>query len=112
MGFIRGGETIQIKRRTATGVNEVGLPTYTEQVITVRDVLIAIGTTSEQVDPARDAQDATVTLYFPNGTVIDANDVFIVRGSRWVKDGEAMEWVSPFPATEAGVVVPIRRRRG
>lgn len=112
MSFIRGGETITIKRRSATARDTHGNNTYSEVTITVRDALIAIGTSSETIDPARDAVDATLTAYLPNGTEVRDGDVFIIRGSKWVKDGSAMEWVSPFPATEAGVVVPLRRRRG
>lgn len=112
MSFIRGGETITIKRRSATATDDYGNPTYSTATITVRDALIAIGGTSEPVDPARDAVDATLTIYLPNGTAIQDGDVFVIRGSSWVKDGSAQEWISPFPATEAGVVVPVRKRRG
>lgn len=110
--FIRGGETITIKRRSAVATDDYGNPTYSTTTITVRDALIAVGTTSETIDPARDAIDATLTIYLPNGTQIQDGDVFVIRGSQWVKDGSAQEWVSPFPATEAGVVVPVRKRRG
>lgn len=112
MSFIRGGETISIKRRSATARDAHGNATYSETTITVKDALIAVGTSSETIDPARDAVDATVTLYLPNGTEIQDGDVFTIRGSKWMKDGSAMEWVSPFPGGEAGVVVPLRRRRG
>lgn len=111
MSFIRGGETVTIKRRTEASVNEFGNPVYTTRNIVVRDVLIGIGTTSETIDQARDAVDATVTLYMPSDTVIEEGDRFIVRGSEWIKDGTAQVWVSPFPM-EAGVVVPLRRRIG
>lgn len=112
MGFIRGGETITIKRRSAGSDDEHGNATFTTATVTLRDALIAVGGTSEPVDPARDAVDATLTLYLPQGTVIQEGDIFVIRGSQWVKDGTAQEWISPFPVTEAGVVVPVRKRRG
>lgn len=112
MGFIRGGETITIKRRSAVATDAYGNPTYSETTIKVKDALIAVGGTSEPVDPARDAVDASLTLYLPNGTQVQDGDIFIIRSSQWVKDGSAQEWFSPFPASEAGVVVPVRKRRG
>lgn len=111
MSFIRGGETITIKRRSATSTDEHGNPVHSFTTVTVRDALIAIGGTSEPVDPARDAIDATLTLYLPQGTQILSGDRFTIRGTEWVKDGFAQEWVSPFPM-EVGVVVPVRRRVG
>jgi hypothetical protein len=112
MSFIRGGETILIKRRQALSVDAYGNPTYTISTITVKDALIGIGSTDEPVDPARDAVDAKVTLYLPTGTDVQDGDVFVVRSSEWLKDGSAESWVSPFPGMETGVVVPLRRRRG
>ena len=112
MSFIRGGETITIKRRSQASVDDYGNPTYTTSTITIKDALIAIGATSEPVDAERDANDAKVTIYLPAGTVIENGDVFIVRNSQWEKDGEALEWQSPFYNFEAGVVIPLRRKSG
>lgn len=112
MSFIRGGETITIKRRSAASRDAHGNPTYTQTTVIVKDALIAVGGTSEPIDPTRDAVDATVTLYLPNGTQIEEGDRFIIRGSEWIKDGSPVEWISPFPAPDAGIVIPLRRRRG
>lgn len=112
MSFIRGGETITIKRRSATARDAHGNATYSETTITVKDALIAVGTSSDTIDPARDAVDATLTLYLPNGTDVRDGDTFIIRGSKWMKNGAALEWFSPFPAGEAGIVIPLRRRNG
>lgn len=112
MSFIRGGETITIRRRSITGVDDHGMNVYATTNITVRNVLIGIGTTVEPVDVNRDAVDATVTLYLEAGTVVEDGDVFIIRNTQWVKNGSAMEWVSPFASFEAGVVVPLKKRNG
>lgn len=111
MSFIRGGETIAIKRRSVTSTDAHGNPAYSWTTSTVRDALIAIGSTSEPIDPARDAVDATLTVYLPQGTTVLPGDKFVIRGTEWVKDGNAQEWVSPFQM-EVGVVVPLRRRVG
>ena len=112
MSFIRGGETITIRRRSAASVDDYGNSTYSTTTITVKDALIGVGGTSEPVDPARDAVDAQLTAYLPNGTQVQDGDIFIIRGSQWVKDGSAQQWVTPFTGLETGVVVPLRRRRG
>jgi hypothetical protein len=113
MSFIRGGETITIQRRTAGAVDEFGNKTYTTTNITVRDVLIGVGTTDEPVDAIRRAVDASLTLYLPAGTQILDGDVFVIRNSLWVKDGRAGEFSNPFGGSfEGGIVVPLRRRDG
>lgn len=110
--FIRGGETIVIKRRTLVGEDEYNLPEYTTANITVRDCLIAFGSTSEPVEVDREPIDASLTLYLPPGTVIEPGDVFHVRSTDFVKDGDGQEWISPFDGFPSGVVVKVRRRRG
>lgn len=112
MSFIHGGEPIIIKRRTQSGEDAHGNPSYTVANVLVREALIAIGTTSESIDVGRDAVDAEVTLYLPNGTVVLEGDKFLIRDTLWEKAGTPQEWVSPFPGGEGGVVVPLRRRRG
>jgi len=112
MSFIRGGETITIKRRSATSTDAHGNKTYSTTTITVKDALVAIGGTSEPIDVNRDAVDSNLTIYLPNGTVIQDGDVFTIRNSQWVKNGSGIDWVSPFSGFEAGVVVPLRKRNG
>lgn len=112
MSFFRGTETVQILRRAANGVDEYGNKTHTRTTVTVRDVLIGFGASSEPVDPNRDPVDATITLYFPNGTRVMDGDRFVVRGTEWVKDGMAQDWSeNPF-GLDAGVVVNVRKRNG
>lgn len=113
MSFIRGGETISIRRRSAASTDDYGNTTHSVTTIVVKDALIGVGGTSEPIDANRDAVDAQVTLYLPSGTVIQDGDIFVIRGSQWVKDGAAIEWVSPFGiGFEGGVVVPLRKRNG
>lgn len=113
MSFIRGGETVTIKRRSSASQDDYGNTTHSTTQIVVRDALVAIGTTNEPVDPSRDPVDAKITLYLPPGTNVKDGDRFVVRGTEWVKDGSAFNWVSPFGSQfEGGVVVPLRRRNG
>lgn len=112
MSFIRGGETITIKRRSATSTDAYGNNTYALTTITVKDALVAIGGTSEPIDVNRDAVDSQLTVYLPNGTEVQDGDIFVIRNSQWQKAGAGLEWVSPFASFEAGVVVPLRKRNG
>lgn len=112
MSLIQGGEPIILKRRSVDGTDAYGNPVFETQDIVLRHALIAIGTTSESLDPERDAYDAKVTIYLPRGTEIQEGDRFLIRNSLWEKDGSPQEWISPFPAGSDGVVVPLRRRRG
>jgi hypothetical protein len=110
--FIRGGETITIRRRSESGSDDFGNPTYTTTNVIIKDALIAVGGGSEPIDVERDAVDSSLTIYLPSGTVVLDGDVFIIRNSQWVKNGQVQDWVSPFPSSLAGVVIPVRKRRG
>lgn len=112
MSFIRGGETITIRRRSKASTDDYGNPTYTTTTITVKDALIAVGGTSEPVDAERDAVDSKLTIYLPNGTAVLDGDVFVIRNTNWVKDGSAEQWASPFIGLDGGVIVPVRKRVG
>jgi hypothetical protein len=112
MSFIRGGETITIRRRSAASTDDYGNPTYNLTSITVKDALIAVGGSSEPVDAQRDPIDARLTIYLPNEVQIFDGDTFIIRNTPWVKDGQAENWISPFPSLEGGQVIPVRKRSG
>lgn len=99
------GETVEIVRRSVTSTDAHGLPVYEQVSITVEGVLVAPGGSSEPVLTARDPLDASFTLYFPAGTLVEPLDTFIVRGSEWVKDGTSDDW-------GVGVVVKVRKRNG
>lgn len=109
--FFTGGETVQIKRRSANGTDGYGNKTYTITTITVKNVLIGFGSSAEPVQIERDAIDAKLTLYLPNGTAVEDGDRFIIRGSEWVKDGIPQVFNPPFDYS-AGVVLEVRRRDG
>lgn len=111
--MIAGTETITIVRRSAGAtLDDFGQPVYTETTITVAGCLFAPGVGAEPVDPQRDPVDTKGTLYLPAGTVIDAGDVFGIRGTEYVKDAPAQVWVSPFDGFDTGVVVNVRQRNG
>jgi hypothetical protein len=110
--IIRGDEPIFIHRRTATGTDQFGNPTYSTAEILVRDALFAFGSSSEPADVNRDHIDASLTLYLPEGTVIEPSDEFEIRNSFWVKDGDPEEWPQLWAGFVPGIVIRVRRRRG
>ena len=110
--IIRGDEPISIIRRTESGVDGYGNPTHTTQEILVRDCLFVYAGSSEPADMAREAVDARLTLYLPENTPIHDGDIFVIRESEWVKDGDSQEWPQLWPGFVPGVVVNVRRRRG
>jgi hypothetical protein len=112
MSFIRGGETITIRRRSAASTDDYGNPTYTTTTITVKDALIAFGATSEPIDVGRDPIDNSITAYLPNGTTIQEGDLFVIRGTNWLKDGDPQTFTNPFNSFEGGTIVKLRKRNG
>jgi hypothetical protein len=112
MSFIRGGETITIRRRSVTSTDDYGNPTYSTTTITVKDALVAFGSTDEPVDASRDPVDSKITVYLPNGTAIQVGDLFVIRNTNWVQDGQSQDWVSPFTGFDSGTVVHLRKRIG
>lgn len=111
--FVRGGETVIIKRVTESGdFDDYNEPILTESNITVKGCLVGFGTTNEGFEVNRKPEDIDITVYMPKGTVIQSNDVFIIRGTEFVKDGVPQEWERPWDGYRVGVVVKVRRRNG
>jgi hypothetical protein len=109
---LSGTESVTIIRRTLGAEDEYGLNQFTTTEIVIDKVLVGFGSTSQPVVVDAKPQDVSVTLYFPHGTVIMPEDEFIIRGSRWVKDGRVMDWVAPFGSFSPGVVVNVRQTLG
>lgn len=110
--IIRGSETVTIKRTVTTdNVDKYNMPIVSKQNITVKNCLIAFGSTNKEVVVNRNPEDAQLTVYMPKGTVVLDGDVFVIRNTEFVKDGMPADWVSPFPI-QTGVVVIVRRRHG
>lgn len=109
--MIKGDEPIFIHRRAQAGIDQYGNPTFETQEILIRNALFAYAGSSEPEEINRDNVDTRLTLYLPPGTEVHDGDVFEIRETDWVKDGEIQAWDSPV-GLEVGVVVPIRKRRG
>lgn len=109
--MIAGTETVTIVRRTLGTVDDYGNPSETTSMISVPGCLIGFGSTDEPIAVDASPQSSQVTIYFPAGTIVQANDSFVFRGSAWVKDGRQMDWISP-TQQHVGVVVNVRQHLG
>lgn len=111
--MINGTETILIKRKEFLADDGYGNPVETEQEIVVNGALVAWGGTSTDYGTERTLITSAATVYLPQGTEIMDSDVFIVRGKRYRKDGEAQEWQPPAHfRVKTGVVVALTRAEG
>lgn len=111
MSFFRGSETVIIKRRSAASTDDWGNKTYSSTTITVKGCLLGFSGQSEGIEANREPSDQSLTIYMPNGTKIEPGDRFIIRGTEFVKNGEAQTWQPPFQFN-VGVVVNVKKRRG
>lgn len=110
--MLSGIETVTIRRRAKVGTDEYGAPEYAVTEHTVNRVLVGFDQTDEPVDVDGNPQKIGVTLYMPQGTVIEPGDEFIVRGEAFVKDGRSMEWIGTGNGLIPGVVVKVRQSLG
>ena len=105
------GETVSIIRRTLGVVDDYGNPTFTTSTIPVAGCLVGWGSTSEPVTAEGSPIDSQMSLYMPAGSVVQDEDIFVVRGDEYVKNGAAQAWSSMLNVSK-GVVVMLRRRDG
>jgi hypothetical protein len=110
--IIQSDEPIYIWRRTKTGKDAHGNPTYSKTSTLVRNALFAYAGTGEPVEVNADPIDVKLTLYLPQDTEVLEGDEFEIRGTRWVKDGDPEDWQQLWVGFTPGVVVQVRKRRG
>lgn len=115
MEFFRG-ETVTIisKNIDFNNLNEYGLPAETTTQKVVKNVLLDFTTTSTFESVEEQALQTKVTLFFPRGTVINDEDMFIIRNTKWEKDGSIEDYqtqgVGGFLNT--GVIVKVKQYKG
>ena len=103
------GETITITRSMALSTDAFGNPTYTTSTVTVDNVLVGWNTQGTNSEASRTPSDATITLYLTSALVTYPNDLFTVRGSDWIFDGQ-QDWSSVDGSSKT--VIHLRKRRG
>lgn len=97
-------------RLSSSATDSHGLPIWVETEIELQGIVAA--RTSNTVTEA-DAITITqgLTLYLPSGTDVQDGDRFLVRGKRYVIDGEAFDWRDGLGNWNPGTVVNLVREQ-
>ena len=103
-------ESITQIRQSSSATDSHGLPVWVETMIDLQGIVAARN--SSLVTEA-DALTITqgLTLYLPSGTDIQDGDKFIIRGKRYVIDGESFDWRDGLGNWNPGTVVNLTREQ-
>lgn len=108
------GETITVVRpgtRTDRyGATQPDWTVTTSHVI--RGVKVSPTASRDVTDDARDGHAATLNLFLPPRSNIEATDRVELRGSTWRILGEASDWRRPSTGRGLGLVVTVTRTEG
>lgn len=101
-------ELITQIRQSSSGTDPYGEPII---VTTETDVsaTVAARTGSRTVGAGEVTVTSGLNLYLPPATDIQNDDVFIIRGERYVLDGEAFDWRNGLGSWTPGTVVSVQR---
>jgi hypothetical protein len=103
-------ESITQIRQSSSATDSHGLPIYVETEIALQGIVAA---RSSSLVTEADALTITqgLTLYLASGTDVQDGDRFLVRGQRYVIDGESFDWRDGLGAWNPGVVVNLTREQ-
>jgi hypothetical protein len=101
-------ESILQIQQSSSGTDAYGEPIIvtTEKELTG---LVAARTGSKTVGAAEVTVTSGVTLYLPPATEIKNDDIFVVRGIRYVVDGEPFDWRNGLGHWTPGTVIDLQR---
>lgn len=95
-------------QQSSSGTNEYGEPVIVTTE-TILEGIVAARTGSKTVGASEVTVTSGVTLYLPPNTEIRNDDVFIVRGIRYVVDGEPFDWRNGLGNWSPGTVIDLQR---
>lgn len=97
-------------RLSSSATDSHGLPIWTETEIQLQGIVAArTSNTVTEADAITISQG--LTLYLPSGTDVQDGDKFIVRGKRYIIDGEAFDWRDGLGNWNPGTVVNLVREQ-
>ena len=102
-------ESITQIRQSSSGIDPYGEPIIVTTETTL-EATVAARTGSKTVGAAEIKVTSGLTVYLPAGTDIQIDDIFVVRGIRYVLDGEPFDWRDPFGAWTPGTVIDLQRQ--
>lgn len=103
-------ETITRIRLASTGTDAYGQPVLTESATTF-NAIVAARMGSKSVGAAEITVTSGLTVYLPPATDVQNNDIFVVRGLRYVLDGEPFDWRSGLGNWNPGTVIDLQREQ-
>ena len=101
-------ESITQIRQSSAGTDSYGEPIVVTTEILLTGV-VAARTGSKTVGAAEILVTSGLTLYLAPNTEIQIKDVFVVRGDRYVLDGEPFDWRNGLGHWTPGTVIDLQR---
>jgi hypothetical protein len=101
-------ESITQIRQSSSGTDAYGEPIIVTTEIPLTGI-VAARTGSKTVGAAEITVTSGLTLYLPPATEIKVDDVFVVRGERYVVDGEPFDWRNGLGNWTPGTVIDLQR---
>lgn len=99
------GQPVTLVRRAVSGQDARHNDVFTETSVSIPYCIIAPGASSE-VTTGTEVVGSDVTVYFPDGTNVDANDAMILPdGGKYEIQGNPNQWHSPFTGMTSFVEV-------
>lgn len=103
-------ELITQIRLSSSVTDSHGLPVVTEIEIPLQGIVAArTSNTITEADVVTVTQG--ITIYLATGTEVLDDDRFIVRGKRYIVDGEAFDWRDGLGSWNPGTVVNLVREK-
>lgn len=111
--MFQNGENVTWLKRTENGTDHYGRPLVEFEEVTLANVGVAPGSSSE---PRRDGSERSttqMTLYFTVNPGIHSGDRVKVRGVEYSVEGDiGGTWVNPFTGSNFGCEIALKRVRG
>jgi hypothetical protein len=101
-------ESITQIRQSSAGTDAYGEPIIVTTEIVV-EAYVGARTGSRTVGAGEVTVISGLDVFLPSGTEVQNNDVFVVRGERYVLDGESFDWRNGLGNWNPGTVVSLQR---
>lgn len=101
-------ESITQIRQSSSGIDGYGQPVIVTSETELL-AMVAARTGSKTVGAAEITVTSGLTVYLPAGTDVQNNDIFVVRGIRYVLDGEPFDWRNGLGNWRPGTVIDLQR---
>ena len=101
-------ESITLIRQSSSGTDNYGQPILVETE-TELQAMVAARMGSKTVGAAEITVTSGLTVYLPPATEVQNNDIFVVRGIRYVLDGEPFDWRNGMGNWNPGTVIDLQR---